>query len=693
MSTSPHNLWYYVALVATALATLAGGYMIGSQLESNDSEDKLNANQRVATHAVATLNAVATDDAIVKQNQIETLQAESTQAISAVTQIVQGQETATGYVYATQTAVVGSYTPTSTWTPTPTVTLTQTLTPTPAIPEARLLPLSVAVRLGPGLEYPVIDYLPQDTHVSLLGISEDSAWVQIGYGEEQTGFVPPHSIRVEAGNVSGVQIAQDFPTLTYTPSPTDTATWIPSPTHTITPTFDASPTPSTPEAEVFAFVVPVYAGPDETYSIVGSLTQGTAVQVLGMSADRLWLQIEAAEVAGFVRANTLSLTGGSLFNLDVIANFPTPTPSSAPPQPIQPEAVAAGQFVVVRAGPGYEYETLGVVSASETLILTGIATNGQWFQIGYAPAEDGLGWVSGEVVEVAGDLSALPAVAAPTLPTAVASSGGVVSSDAAAGNTSAGSLGPIETVGALPETTTIDYEALGYASYAYEVVVAVNGSADGANYQSLMSVNYAQSGDQSSAGLEVTGAFVDLLNGEDLGFLIDFLPLTIGTVGQQGYFYSETEDVCLDLGPDVAVQEINLELSGLIQGRDNGFMEMVPADAVFGVIDRHAIAGIPSVHYQLLGQQQGDEIVPLDEFKLDMWWTPDESALLGYRFTIVVDSELFFLYRDRLIEIDPAFADINTFAGTITLYQLPRGIDAEAVELSTPPSACDFIEN
>lgn len=680
LSTSPRNLWYYVALVATALATLAGGYFLGTNFESNNSEDTLDTYQRDATQSVATLNAASTFSAISNQGQIATLQAESTQAVAAITRSVQDQQTATAHALATQTALVEAHTAT---------VKAYTATPTLENPQARLLPLTVPVRLGPGLDYPVIDYLPQDTHVELIGFSEDGAWVQIGYGEDKTGFVPPDSIRIEAGDVSSVPIAQDFPTLTHTPRPTLTSTWVPSPTHTLTPTFVASPTPSTPEARVFAIIVPVYAGPDESYSIIGSISQDTPVQVTGTSANRLWLQIRTDDLAGFVRANSLTLTGGSLFDLAVIDNFPTPT---LPPVSVEPQAVASGQFVVVRSGPGYEFDTLGVVSASETLDLTGIATSGQWFQIRYAPAEDGLGWVSGEVVHITGDLGGLPAVEGPPPPTSPIGDGGLSSSDAAAGNTSAGSLGPITPVNELPDNLSVDYGAAGLESFAYEAVIAVNGSADGSNYQSLMSVNYAQAGEQSSVGLEVTGAFIDVLNTEDLGFLIEFLPLTIGTVGQQGYFYSGTEDTCLDLGPDVAIQEITIELSGLIQQRDSDFLSILPSDAVFGVIDRNSIAGIPSVHYQFLGQQQNGEIITNDEFKLDMWWTPDETILLGYRFTIVVDSDLFFLYRDRLVAIDPAFADVGTFEGTITLYQLPRGIDAEATELSTPPSACDFID-
>lgn len=684
MNTSPRNLWYYVALVATTLATLAGGYLIGTSLERNDGEEKLTAYQRQATQAIATRDAAATLSAVGNQGYLETLQAQSTQAVAAVTQTVQGQQMGTAQADASLTAIATSATVT------PSSTSPPTETPTPMVPQARLLSLTVAVRLGPGLEYPIIDYLPQDTRVELIGLSEDGAWVQISYGYEKKGFVPPESIRIDAGNMSAVPIAQDFPTLTLTPSPTFTPTWVPSPTHTITPTFEASPTPSTPEARVFAIIVPVYAGPDESYHIIGTISQDTPVQVVGISDDRLWLHIYTDTIRGFVRANTLTLTGGSLFDLAVISNFPTMTPAPDMSLGVDPQAVAAGQFVVVRAGPDYAFDTLGVVSANETLDLTGIATNGHWFQIRYAPATDGLGWVSGEAVRVSGDLRLLPAVEGPPLPTHSTSDSGF-STSGAAGNTSAGSLGPVDPIDQLPDNISIDYEGAGLDSYAYETVIAVNGSADGANYQSLLSVSYAQADGRASVELEATGAFRNALDSEDLGFLLEFLPLTIGTVGQQGYFYSAAEDICLDLGPDVAVQSITSELGRLARGRDMGFLDILPQDAVFGIIDRHPIAGIPSVHYQLIGRQRDGGIIAVDELKLDMWWTPDESVLLGYRFTVVVDSEFFFLYREALIEIDPAFADIGVFQGTITLYQLPRGVDAEAFELATPPSACDFI--
>ena len=96
--------------------------------------------------------------------------------------------------------------------------------------------------------------------------------------------------------------------VTPTPEPTPTAS--PQPAATLSPT--APPTASATEAEqtetatVRAALVNVRAEPGG--EVVGQLTAGTDVRVIGCEGD--WCEIEADEASGFVFIGCLSVDSG-----------------------------------------------------------------------------------------------------------------------------------------------------------------------------------------------------------------------------------------------------------------------------------------------------------------------------------------------------------------------------------------------
>ncbi len=635
-----------------------------------------------ATQAMATSRAEATQ-------AIATQRAEATEAINQVTQAVGEQRQQTAEANATETAIVEAYTP------------TPTATATPLIPEGEVQSVTTIVRLGPGEAFPIIGNLNQGQMVEIIGVSEDGEWLQVQYipagGDADTpaiGFVPATVVSRTVGSMDNVEVASDYPSLTPTPS----LTYTPTPTTTHTPTFTPTalpptPTPSTPEAQVMAIAVTVHEGPGEEYPIADVINQDAPVSVVGTSEDGLWLQVIYEGGTGFVRAEALQLTGGSLVGIGV-ASYSTLPPPTIAPTPSVPEAMAAGQFVVVREGPGEVFPTVGIVSTNQILELTGVSVDGVWFQVAFDVAPDGLGWVSGQVVNVAGDLGALPAVAGPPPPEGTEPTVG--EGDVGTGaSSSAGSLGPVDVV-ELPDTLDMNYDQLpDVGAYSYEVTLAINGEADGDDYQSFVSLNYAQSEDGSTATVtvDVTGAFVNELVNNDLAFLSEFMPVTVGTDGSSNYFYSQNDDVCFDLGPDVEMEDVLTQFEALITADEVAFLGDLPANAAFGVVDESGLVGIEGVHYQLLGLEEGGEVVPFDDFKVDLWWSEDETILYGYRITIDVDSEFFFQYRDTLAQFDPAFNEVDNFEGEITFYLLPRAIDNAAEDAAAPPSACADVGN
>ena len=118
-------------------------------------------------------------------------------------------------------------------TPVPTIPPTPTETPTPfVLVESGM----VALRTGPGLQYPLLAQLGPDIPVAIVGRTEDGAWLEICCISGQTAWVVSTHVSVH-NDISSVQIgmAEPPPTPTPTPLPTETPTPLPTPTATLAP--------------------------------------------------------------------------------------------------------------------------------------------------------------------------------------------------------------------------------------------------------------------------------------------------------------------------------------------------------------------------------------------------------------------------------------------------------------------------
>ncbi|MBK8026045.1 MAG: SH3 domain-containing protein [Chloroflexi bacterium] len=88
-----------------------------------------------------------------------------------------------------------------------------------------------------------------------------------------------------------------------------------------------------------------------------------------------------------------------------VNEFATATP---PPTPVSLVRIEARDFANVRAEPSTEAAQLGTIRAGET--FTVIARYVSWIQFQYPAAPNGRGWVYGELVNVTGDLLAVPEI-------------------------------------------------------------------------------------------------------------------------------------------------------------------------------------------------------------------------------------------------------------------------------------------
>ncbi|MBI5930320.1 MAG: SH3 domain-containing protein [Chloroflexi bacterium] len=647
----------------------------------------------------------------------------------------------------TGTAVVEAFTATPSNTPPATSTATPTLTKTPIIPQARILPVTALVRLGPGDEYPVITTLPQDSAVEIIGYSADGSWLQIGFvvdDASQTGFVKPDLVQITGGSLASVAVAQNYPTLTFTPSaipPTTTPTA--TATVTTTPLPSLTATPATPEAKVLPIIATVRLGPGDEYPVVNLVRQDTEVEIISTSEDGLWFRVtyvdpDGKNVDGFVEGTALQLTGGTLAGVAVaLAPTLSPTPSatftaeiptvipSPTYTPGPPVAYAVGYLGVVREGPADAFSSVGAVDSNTPLIVTAISPDGLWLQVRYEGSPTGLGWVSLQTVQIVGSISALPVVQGPVLPTPIAAAGGGsngtdgtggigsvgdgtttnnptpvadsgTASDSGTGNasggtSSAGSNGPV-TPSPLPNRFIVNYATLpDITAYAYGFNIAIIGVADGNPYESTMVVYYAQAGspDENRMTMNLTGAFLPLVAGqEDIATLTDALPITLGQYQGHNYVYSGLVDLCVDVGADMGVEDLANELVSIVDDGDTNLFDNLGQDTVFGIVDTNGIAGIPAVHYQLLGVGTPDNYTPTTAIKADLWWTPDETNLLAYRLTFSI-GENEFISSDLISTIDPEIANFENFDGSLTIELLPSAINDAALDFAAPPATCN----
>ncbi len=282
---------------------------------------------------------------------------------STPTETKQPSATHTATSTATSTVTL-TPTHTATVTPSPTATATNTpapsSTPTPATPVAAMR-RQLAVRQGPGSQYPTVMTLSAGDQVDILGISEDGAWFQIRLKDGQLAWLPTSSPLIDtAGNIYDLPLAAPptlTPTFTLTPSntptntPTATATKVVTPSATPTLTATPSPTPAssptfTPTAtpvEVNATVagnkpINVRSGDAADFGLLTSLQPKTTVKVLGISRlHKDWFLIELPDGRkGWVSAKLVTIIG-DITTIPFVNPPPRPvitrTPLPAPTRP------------------------------------------------------------------------------------------------------------------------------------------------------------------------------------------------------------------------------------------------------------------------------------------------------------------------------------------------------------------------
>lgn len=105
---------------------------------------------------------------------------------------------------------------------------------------------------------------------------------------------------------------------------------------------------------------------------------------------------------------------------DLAAATVTPTSTPATPTPTVPTAPTLKTItdLNVRSGPGLTYDLIGLLPVGSSAELTGRSEDQQWWQIRFAPAANGVGWVSSDPAYASTvNTGSVPVVPAPPSPT------------------------------------------------------------------------------------------------------------------------------------------------------------------------------------------------------------------------------------------------------------------------------------
>jgi uncharacterized protein YraI len=227
----------------------------------------------------------------------------------------------------------------------------------------------VNVRTGPSIAYPAIAQLVRGQQVVILGYSND--WAQVRVSDTLTGWVNARYVATSSLPLS-------------------------------------NPVPSGPfNAVVNAVTLNVRSGPSTFYGEIGQLNSGTAVNLVGRTADNAWAVVNApGGLQGWVDVRFVNATV-SIPSLPINGTIfgPPPAPTPAVVTGVQVGIVSA-VALNVRVGPSTFYGEIGRLVSGETVNLLGRNGDGSWLQI---QTGSGLvGWVNTPFITTTFPLGNLP---------------------------------------------------------------------------------------------------------------------------------------------------------------------------------------------------------------------------------------------------------------------------------------------
>lgn len=210
--------------------------------------------------------------------------------------------------------------------------------------------IGVNVLAGPTPSFWIVGFLARFETVPILGVSQDRAWWYIS-GEFGEGWVPTSA--VTATNTATVQVRDPGTIITITGS-----------------------------------LLNVRGAPGEEAILLGRLSAGQQVYLIGRSGNNVWLNIEWQYGTGWVAARYTSVG-------DAAPTTPADTVEDTPVTEAAPFAVVNAYALNVRSGPGTNFTIVGTVTGGERLPIIGQNADGSWYNVQTVVGE---GWIAARYV-------------------------------------------------------------------------------------------------------------------------------------------------------------------------------------------------------------------------------------------------------------------------------------------------------
>jgi uncharacterized protein YraI len=253
--------------------------------------------------------------------------------------------------------------------------------PGPSDPQVTVLQ-PAHVRQGPGDVYPAYGIAQPGRTGLVIGRSEDGThWVvRIDPSISGSGFGWVQASLVQAQNT------ENAPVIATPPAPAP----VPMP-----------PPPATNAPTAIAMTaVNLRTGPSTAYPVLGVAQTGQSGEITGVSEDGTWWQVRvptSISADGRAWVSGAYVSAFNTANVPVVTAPPPPPPVEEPPPPDTSEnLIITIEPLNVRAGPGNQYESYGLIPAGTVLEVTG--QSGIWLSVAIPSLPGGIGWISGNYV-------------------------------------------------------------------------------------------------------------------------------------------------------------------------------------------------------------------------------------------------------------------------------------------------------
>jgi uncharacterized protein YraI len=229
------------------------------------------------------------------------------------------------------------------------------------------------VRTGPGPGFPVVTILDVGANVGLIGRNADASWVQIQLPGSVQGWVNARYVTPSVP-ISSLPIVAQV---------------------------------SAASARVNAFFLNVRTGPGVAFAVIGTLSRGDGVSLVGRSVDGVWAQIVLPNgTRGWVN-------GGWLIPSVPISSLPIvdgqgggATPPGQIPSWTGPTAAVTTGYLNVRFGPDVTFGAFTHITQGQVVGLVGRNASGTWLHIQIFGGAQG--WINAIYVRPSVAIASLP---------------------------------------------------------------------------------------------------------------------------------------------------------------------------------------------------------------------------------------------------------------------------------------------